>query len=282
MINMKGVLVDASNKPISGAKIILRSVKNGSVPTGIEAEVVTDENGAYDFSANVGSYLCYIFVENTETALPGYVNIYDFSGAGTLQEYLYAPCEKDARPMFIFMWEIIRQEINSSLRENRDIEERLKQLRDEVEALAEISANGGNVIYKTVQEGMAATQDGGYFRVESSIGGETLFFWYRKNGSIAVKLGGVPSDEAINAVRRLIADVDDSNFVLKIVNGLGRKLFSVSANEEIGTKNVKITRDGITTPGVSINDVAGKGGIYSSDNLGRSIALFDEPTCRNR
>lgn len=276
MINLKGILFDAANKPISGAKILLRSVKNGSVPTGIIAEVITDEKGEYDFNANVGSYLCYILVENTETALPGYVNIYDYSGEGTLQEYLYAPCEKDARPMFIFMWEIIRQEINSSLRENRDIEARIIELKKEVEAMYEIAADGGNVIFKTVPEGMAATSDGGYFRVESQLGGETLFTWYRKSGSIAVMLGGVPSTESINSIRRLIADLDDSEFVLKIVNGLGHKLFSVSANEDIGTKNVKITRTGLTTPGVSMNDVPGKGGIYSADMLGRSIALFDE------
>lgn len=202
MINMKGVLVDASNKPISGAKIILRSVKNGSVPTGIEAEVTTDENGAYDFSANVGSYLCYIFVEGKETALPGYVNIYDFSGEGTLQEYLYAPCEKDARPMFIYMWEIVRQEIKKSADEIAKSEENIESMLNQIKSLV----SSGN-IFNTKEEGLEAVEEGEFFVVVEPSDGLKGASLYQKVNDQAVLKNEIPNYVYVVALKERVNEV---------------------------------------------------------------------------
>lgn len=244
MIKLKGVLVDASNKPVSGAKIILRSVKNGSVPTGVEAEVVTDEKGAYDFSANVGSYLCYIFVENKETALPGYVNIYDYSGAGTLQEYLYAPCEVDARPMFIFMWEIIRQEISEA-------NENINKKYDEIKSMSDDIENKYNAktFYKTKTDpdgtiaGLAGTDEGDYFRVAQGTESNKSFVYYFKVNGIAVPVSSSPSATYVeNVVSELndftkafghsVSTLSESAYEISLAENIS-KTTSVSSNENM-------------------------------------------------
>ena len=194
MIKLKGVLVDGSNLPVADARILLRSVKNGSVPDGIIAEVVTDKNGAYDFSANVGSYLCYIYAENKETALPGYVNIYSYSGEGTLQEYLYAPCEMDARPMFIFMWELARREIRAAQDDINKKHEEIKVIFGDIEGKYD-----ANTYYITSSDkdgttaGLAGTDEGGMFRVAQGVSADNSFIYYRKVDGKAVKVALMPS-----------------------------------------------------------------------------------------
>lgn len=111
-VTLSGVLLDPLNKPLPGVRIELKSVKTGDVISGIAAEFVTNQDGSYSVEIPVGSYKCAIIVKDRETSLPGYVNVYDYSGAGTLNEYLYAPCQEDGEPMFIVQWEMMRQWIN--------------------------------------------------------------------------------------------------------------------------------------------------------------------------
>ncbi len=275
MIKIAGKLIDGASRPVADATIILRSVKNGSVPTGIVAEVTTDENGEYSFEAQVGSYLCYIMVEGIETALPGYVNIYKFSGEGTLQEYLYAPCEKDARPMFIFMWELIRQEINQVYANSITSEERIKEMMEQIEAMYKVAADGGNVSYKTIPEGMAATQDGGYFRVEELNNSRVIFTWYRKSGTQAIRLGAVPDEAAIREVLGFIGTQKNKDIVAKIVSSLGYSLFNFYGDGTFGSKTTKMLDNGFVTKKVSMLSFGSGGGITAADELGRSINLFD-------
>ena len=117
---LSGILVDALNAPLVGAKVVLKSVKTGDVIYGVSGSFVTGSDGSYSITVPVGSFKCYIIVEEDEIALPGYVNVYEYSGSGTLNEYLYAPCQQDGAPMFIVQWEMMRQWINKKVESVED------------------------------------------------------------------------------------------------------------------------------------------------------------------
>ncbi|QPX75370.1 putative tailspike protein [Serratia phage vB_SmaS_Opt-148] len=167
MIKLKGILRDASENPIPDVRIILRSVKNGDVPTGVETVIISGKDGSYETEISTGSYICYLMIDDKETAMPGYVNIYKYSGTGTLQEYLYAPCEIDARPMFLYMIDLALQQMRILVESKEEIRGYYIRAEDAASrAEAAIAASGK--IYTSIEQGIAGTSSGDSFIVSFS------------------------------------------------------------------------------------------------------------------
>lgn len=156
-IVLSGILIDSTNKAITGAKVILKSVKNGDVISGIAGSFVTGVDGSYSVTVPYGTYKVYIEIEGEQTAMPGFFNVYDYSANGSLQDFLYQPCEENNIPMFLFELETIRQDIKESYKNAIDsVIENLIPLSKQYMTLAEAQADIANI------------PDGSYTYVRSS------------------------------------------------------------------------------------------------------------------
>jgi hypothetical protein len=219
-VTLSGILLDPLNKPLPGVHIELKSVKTGDVISGLAAEFVTNQDGSYSIEVPVGSYKCAVITEGRETSLPGYVNVYDYSGSGTLNEYLYAPCQEDGEPMFIVQWEMIRQEINGaklsvddSLQSVKGYTERAEKAAEDAERFAEVSEHaisGDNVFFAnpsdptgTIQ-GIAGTNTGDLFTVVYGSGSEIAYSVYLNNNGVANLKYQMISKDAYDSLREKI------------------------------------------------------------------------------
>lgn len=145
-VTLSGILLDPLNKPLPGVHIELKSVKTGDVISGIASEFVTNQDGSYSVDVPVGSYKCAVIVKDRETSLPGYVNVYEYSGTGTLNEYLYAPCQEDGEPMFIVQWEMMRQWINDKVSNvEQEIRDNLSPLGNLYSSIDEANSDLSNI-----------------------------------------------------------------------------------------------------------------------------------------
>lgn len=208
-VTLSGVLLDPLNKPLPGVHIELKSVKTGDVISGLAAEFVTNQDGSYSVEVPVGSYKCAVIVKDRETSLPGYVNVYEYSGAGTLSEYLYAPCQEDGKPMFIVQWEMIRQYISQKSIEVSEDAKSAKEDAERAESAANtaVEAVDNNFTFSSVEDGLSNTTNGQRFRVETLLDGYTVFKWYRNNNGSALYIGAIPDEAAVSDIMGRVPDI---------------------------------------------------------------------------
>lgn len=110
-VTLSGTMIDPLSNPVSGADIILKSVKNGDVISGVSAKFTTSTSGGYSVSVPPGSYKVFVMVSGQETALPGYLNVFDYSGSGTLEEYLSLPSQDNDTPAFYLAMYMLNKEM---------------------------------------------------------------------------------------------------------------------------------------------------------------------------
>lgn len=145
-ITLSGILIDSTSKAITGAKVVLKSVKTGDVISGVAGSFVTGDDGSYSVTVPYGTYKVYIEIEGEQTAMPGFFNVYDYSTNGSLQDFLYQPCEENNIPMFLFELEIIRQDIKESYKSAiSDVTENLIPLSRQYMTLADAQADIANI-----------------------------------------------------------------------------------------------------------------------------------------
>lgn len=278
MIRLTGQLLDAFKRPISDALIRLKSVKNGEVPSGVISDIRTDSEGKYDTEIEIGSYICYIVVDNKETAIPGYVNVYKDTGSSSLQEFLYAPCEIDAIPMFLWYLEKLRREVMESAKQTaadrEAVEEMLKQVGDAIQ--------GGTNIKKDVATGLAETKDGEFFTVPQGTGNELAFITYRNDNGVATPVadfygrGMVDKNKSdIGRLNYYINETVDGMF--RITSNNGRVVFHIDEagnTEMLKVLNLKTDGNGVNMAGSKIdtNTPEGWSFVIYSDVDGRVIA----------
>lgn len=145
-ITLSGILIDSTSKAITGAKVVLKSVKTGDVISGVAGSFVTAADGSYSVTVPYGSYKVYVEIEGEQTAMPGFFNVYDYSVDGSLQDFLYQPCEEDNTPMFLFELELIRQDIKERYKNAVDsVIENLVPLSKQYMTLSEAQADIANI-----------------------------------------------------------------------------------------------------------------------------------------
>lgn len=145
-ITLSGILIDSTGKAIAGAKVVLKSVKTGDVIIGIAGSFTTGVDGSYSVTVPYGSYKVYVEIEGEQTAMPGFFNVYDYSVNGSLQDFLYQPCEEDNTPMFLFELELIRQDIKEKYKNAVDsVIENLVPLSKQYMTLADAQADIANI-----------------------------------------------------------------------------------------------------------------------------------------
>lgn len=221
-VTLSGVLLDPLNKPLPGVLIELKSVKTGNVISGLTAEFVTNQDGSYSVDVPVGSYKCAVIVKDRETSLPGYVNVYDYSGAGTLNEYLYAPCQEDGEPMFIVQWEMIRQEISANRDFIAESVSKIENISDGLENqflaktffITESDPNG------TIA-GIEGTSNGEVFRVAQGYGKDILYIYYKNSNGTAVAVGDSASGTLVQKISKLVKVSSSNNYFQRWMDKIG-------------------------------------------------------------
>ena len=145
-ITLSGILIDSTSKAITGAKVVLKSVKTGDVISGVAGSFVTGADGSYSVTVPYGTYKVYIEIEGEQTATPGFFNVYNYSTDGSLQDFLYQPCEENNIPMFLFELETIRQDIKESYKNAVDsVIENLVPLSKQYMTLADAQDDIANI-----------------------------------------------------------------------------------------------------------------------------------------
>lgn len=270
-ISLSGILIDSLGNAIAGAKVVLKSVKTGDVISGVTGSFVTGVDGSYNVTVPYGTYKVYIEIEGEQTAMPGFFNVYDYSVNGSLQDFLYQPCEENNIPMFLFELEIIRQ----------DIKERYKNAIDSViENLIPLSKQ--YMTLESAQADIANIPDGSTTYVRS-VDDNALAVEYINNGGTLEPTGRMmPSLDSVEEVRVNIMGLLNSMFRTSglpegwdalAINNIGQYVGGIdsagalnfgkmiSALSEIATANIQNLNAGniITTGGAKITGVAPDG-----------------------
>lgn len=145
-ITLSGILIDSTGKAIAGAKVVLKSVKTGDVISGLAGSFTTGADGSYSVNVPYGSYKVYVEIEGEQTAMPGFFNVYDYSANGSLQDFLYQPCEENNIPMFLFELEVIRQKIKLDYKNAvDDVRDNLIPLGKQYATLSEVESDLQNI-----------------------------------------------------------------------------------------------------------------------------------------
>lgn len=186
-ITLSGILIDSTSKAITGAKVVLKSVKTGDVISGIAGSFVTGADGSYSVTVPYGTYKVYIEIEGEQTAMPGFFNVYDYSANGSLQDFLYQPCEENNIPMFLFELEVIRKDVKGmydSVKSDTEFvtesvatiptKDDFKQVQDRVNNLTIDPANSIDSITIQAKDFDAVIGSPVYSMVSSRIGGWKL------------------------------------------------------------------------------------------------------------
>lgn len=286
-VTLSGVLLDPLNKPLPGVHIELKSVKTGDVISGLAAEFVTNQDGSYSVEVPVGSYKCAIVVKDRETSLPGYVNVYEYSGAGTLNEYLYAPCQEDGEPMFIVQWEMIRQEIKDY---SDSVNANVTEINDILQQIQSIIS--GSTIFKTVPEGVASTSDGGYFYVIRDASSGIAVDIYQNVGGTGIYQNNIAnfvrvnknSDEidAINLRTGGLLTKAGGKYFVCFIDGKGKTPFFIDldgyVNAPKGIKSSSIISDSFDIGKLFASIISGAKTINASQNGPYPLAETDKAT----
>lgn len=249
-ITLSGILIDSTSKAITGAKVVLKSVKTGDVISGIAGSFVTGVDGSYSVTVPYGTYKVYIEIEGEQTAMPGFFNVYDYSVNGSLQDFLYQPCEEDNIPMFLFELEILRQKVKSMADSANSDAERAEDAAEKAEAV--ISGKGP---YDSEAEGLANTVNGDLFSYVAKDGDDSYFIYAKNVNGSAVEISRTISGTAFKELKKKLSDAVTSLKVGLDVMG-------------VGLDSLKETPRDIST--LKMNN------LYSLEIIGQSLPIIDE------
>ncbi|CTD49268.1 outer membrane protein [Shigella sonnei] len=98
-VKISGVLKDGTGKPVQNCTIQLKAKRNSTtVVVNTLASENPDEAGRYSMDVEYGQYSVILLVEGFPPSHAGTITVYEDSRPGTLNDFLGAMTEDDARP----------------------------------------------------------------------------------------------------------------------------------------------------------------------------------------
>lgn len=111
-VKISGVLKDGAGKPIQNCTIQLKAKRNSTtVVVNTVASENPDEAGRYSMDVEYGQYSVILLVEGFPPSHAGTITVYEDSRPGTLNDFLGAMTEDDARPEALRRFELMVEEV---------------------------------------------------------------------------------------------------------------------------------------------------------------------------
>ena len=111
-VKISGVLKDGAGKPIQNCTIQLKAKRNSTtVLVNTVASENPDEAGRYSMDVEYGQYSVTLLVEGFPPSHAGTITVYEGSRPGTLNDFLGAMTEDDARPEALRRFELMVEEV---------------------------------------------------------------------------------------------------------------------------------------------------------------------------
>ncbi|AUF75377.1 prophage tail fiber N-terminal domain-containing protein [Escherichia coli] len=111
-VKISGVLKDGTGKPVQNCIIQLKAKRNSTtVVVNTVASENPDEAGRYSMDVEYGQYSVILLVEGFPPSHAGTITVYEDSQPGTLNDFLGAMTEDDARPEALRRFELMVEEV---------------------------------------------------------------------------------------------------------------------------------------------------------------------------
>ncbi|EPR7517088.1 prophage tail fiber N-terminal domain-containing protein, partial [Escherichia coli] len=111
-VKISGVLKDGTGKPVQNCTIVLKARRTSStVVVNTVASENPDEAGRYSMDVEYGQYSVTLLVEGFPPSHAGTITVYEGSRPGTLNDFLGAMTEDDARPEALRRFEAMVEEV---------------------------------------------------------------------------------------------------------------------------------------------------------------------------
>ncbi|HFT7832663.1 TPA: prophage tail fiber N-terminal domain and S74 family endopeptidase-containing protein [Escherichia coli] len=111
-VKISGVLKDGTGKPVQNCTIQLKAKRNSTtVVVNTLASENPDEAGRYSMDIEYGQYSVILLVEGFPPSHAGTITVYEDSQPGTLNDFLGAMTEDDARPEALRRFELMVEEV---------------------------------------------------------------------------------------------------------------------------------------------------------------------------
>ncbi len=111
-VKISGVLKDGTGKPVQNCTIVLKARRTSStVVVNTVASENPDEAGRYTMDVEYGQYSVSLLVEGFPPSHAGTITVYEDSQPGTLNDFLGAMTEDDARPEALRRFEVMVEEV---------------------------------------------------------------------------------------------------------------------------------------------------------------------------
>lgn len=127
-VKISGVLKDGTGKPVQNCTIVLKARRTSStVVVNTVASENPDEAGRYTMDVEYGQYSVSLLVEGFPPSHAGTITVYEDSQPGTLNDFLGAMTEDDARPEALRRFEVMVEEVArnaSAVAQNTAVQQR--------------------------------------------------------------------------------------------------------------------------------------------------------------
>ncbi len=111
-VKISGVLKDGAGKPVQNCTIQLKAKRNSTtVVVNTVASENPDEAGRYSMDVEYGQYAVILLVDGFPPSHAGTITVYEDSQPGTLNDFLGAMTEDDARPEALRRFELMVEEV---------------------------------------------------------------------------------------------------------------------------------------------------------------------------
>ncbi|MBA8249772.1 prophage tail fiber N-terminal domain-containing protein [Escherichia coli] len=111
-VKISGVLKDGAGKPVQNCTIQLKAKRNSTtVVVNTVASENPDEAGRYSMDVEYGQYGVILLVDGFPPSHAGTITVYEDSEPGTLNDFLGAMTEDDARPEALRRFELMVEEV---------------------------------------------------------------------------------------------------------------------------------------------------------------------------
>ncbi|WP_096956814.1 prophage tail fiber N-terminal domain-containing protein [Escherichia coli] len=111
-VKISGALKDGTGKPVQNCTIQLKAKRNSTtVVVNTVASENPDEAGRYSMDVEYGQYSVILLVEGFPPSHAGTITVYEDSQPGTLNDFLGAMTEDDARPEALRRFELMVEEV---------------------------------------------------------------------------------------------------------------------------------------------------------------------------
>mgnify|MGYP001290397688 CR=1 FL=1 len=111
-VKISGALKDGTGKPVQNCTIVLKARRTSStVVVNTVASENPDEAGRYSMDVEYGQYSVTLLVEGFPPSHAGTITVYEGSRPGTLNDFLGAMTEDDARPEALRRFELMVNEV---------------------------------------------------------------------------------------------------------------------------------------------------------------------------